>query len=259
MALNESRRKASAEGMAMQSAALQNMQQRGIGGAGQELAARLAAAQGTADTASQEGDRLMAMAQRGRLEALSRGGNLAGDISGQEFNQQSQIMTAQDRINQMRAQNTQDILSRNVGNRNAAAEANLRAAQSLSNSNVGISNAQQEHNKALLQAQFDNKMRMAQAKAGGSSAEATYQRQKAQDTAGMYAKAGSGLGQAIAGIAGLKNDPSNPSDKELDNKLNEYQPTSRVTAQPVNPSTYDAVDWATGKKNKSDLKPYWEK
>lgn len=199
-AMGQVRRQVAGDEKSNQAAILQNMQQRGIGGSGNELAAKLASSQGSANTEAMQAEQLLAQAQKNRLEALSQSGALAGDIGKTEFGQQAEIMSAQDRINQMRAANSQNVMGQNVSARNAAQQANLQQKQNIANMNTAESNRAQQYNKELLQQQFANKMGLANAKSGQELNQAAFYGQRAGDTQGMMGKLGAGAATAGAGI-----------------------------------------------------------
>jgi len=160
------RRGAAAQGQARQSAILSEMQQRGQGGSGAELIARLKSGQAEADRASQEGMALQQMLQQRALSALSQQGQLAGSVRNQEFGEQSDIAKSRDIINQFNTQNKQNVGQRNVSSQNQAQLGNLNARQQVADSAVAMRNRQQQYNKALEQQRYANEMTRAQAMAG---------------------------------------------------------------------------------------------
>lgn len=140
-------------------AIMQNMQARGMGGSGMEILAQLQNAQESASRRSARDTEVAGMAQQRALEALMQGGNMAGNIRNQDFSEQAQKAQAADAISRFNAQNRQAQENLNVGARNDAREKNLNAAQTLSNTNTGIRNQQQQYNKELIQRKFDNEMK----------------------------------------------------------------------------------------------------
>lgn len=161
--LEQTRRGAAAEAQAKSNQILQEMQQRGQGGSGAELIAKLKAAQGGADRQSAESLAIAKQAQERALSALSQGANLAGSVRGQEYGEQSDLAKARDIVNQFNTTNRQNVQQRNVGNQNQAQQLNLSNRQGISNANVGTRNQADQYNKQLLQQQFQNQM----SKAGG--------------------------------------------------------------------------------------------
>ena len=68
-----------------QQAIQQQMQARGQAGSGSELAARLLAAQGSANQASASADAVSSMAQQRALQAIMNQSNMAGSLASQQF------------------------------------------------------------------------------------------------------------------------------------------------------------------------------
>lgn len=197
-AMRELRRQSAAEAQAKQGQILQEMSQRGTLGGGMELASRMGAAQSGANRLSSEGDRLAQMAQERALQAISQKGNLAGNIRGQEFGEQSQMAQAADAISRFNAQNQQSVESRNVSASNQARLRNLQEKQRIAEQQNAIQNYQQEKNKALIPQQFQQQMQLAGAKSGQYGQQAQLSGQQAANTANMWAGIGSGVGGGIA-------------------------------------------------------------
>ena len=199
-ALEQVRRGAASEAEAKQGQILQEMQQRGQGGSGAELIARLKAAQSGADRQSAEGLEIAKMAQQRALEALSQSANLAGSLRGQEYNEQSDLAKARDIVNRFNTENRQSVQQRNVGTQNQAQQFNLQNRQNMANQNVGLRNQQQQYNKELLQQQFQNQLQRAQGISGQLGNLATVNQQNAGRIAQQYAAIGQGIDQGLASI-----------------------------------------------------------
>lgn len=137
---------------------IQNMQERGMGGSGQELAARMIAGQQSGELANQAGLQAAASASDRGLQALMQAGNLGADLEKMQWGQGKDVASAQDIIDRFNTQNLRDVQSRNVGAKNEAQKYNLGLAQDVSNANVDLANKQQQYNKELLQKEFQNKM-----------------------------------------------------------------------------------------------------
>ena len=146
-------------------AILQNAQARGMGGSGLELMSQMKNQQDSATRKSQRDLDVAGMAQQRALDALMQGGNLAGQIQGQDFSQQAQTAQANDAIARFNAQNQQQVGMANVAANNDAQAKNMAVKQSIADSNTGTRNAQQQYNKQLIQKNFENEM----AKRGGQT------------------------------------------------------------------------------------------
>lgn len=185
-----------------------NMRQRGVQGSGLELAAQLQAQQASADRASQAGLDEAASAMQRRMAALEAMGQLGGSIRGQDFGEQADVAQAQDAVSRFNAANRQDVVSRNTGARNDAAEANWRNRQGIANNNTSTRLDIANQNNSLLadQARFRNStneqrygrvegregLRSGIAMDRGN-AQANAAMQQGQATSNMY----SGIGQGI--------------------------------------------------------------
>lgn len=202
-ALNASRRQVAGDEQAKDQSIQQNLAARGASGGGLELATRLAANQGAANTAAQQSDQTMAMAQNRMLQATAQAGQLGGQMQGQQFNQQAQQASAQDAISRFNAQQAAATGAANVNANNAAQAANLAAKQSIANANVGTSNAQQQYNKNLANQNFNQQMTLAGARAGQNQNMGNALGTQANATAGAYANMGAGAGQMALGAAKL--------------------------------------------------------
>ena len=177
------------------------MQQRGQGGSGAELMARLQSNQSGADRLQQaELEQAKAM-QQARMAALTQQANMSGQLRSQDYGEQSNLAKAKDLINQFNAQNAQGVQQRNVGTKNNAQLTNLQNQQNIANMNTELKNKQQINNKGLLQQQFGNQMQLASAKAGQYGNQAQVADQQAAQTAGMWAGIGQGVGSGIAGFS----------------------------------------------------------
>lgn len=195
---------------------LQSYQQRGLGGAGSELAAQLQAASAGSAQSAEQGTQLAAQAQRAALEAAREYGALGGQIRGQEFDIARTKASAEDQAAMARFNEAVGRQQRNVATRMGVQQQNLAARQRASDLNVGasqeeakrrVSGAAQTYQLALNRAGLRSGalQQMGQAYAG-----------QGQQTAGMVSGVGTGLGQGL--IAGgtylAERDANKPSDQK---------------------------------------------
>lgn len=204
-ALNSVLNKTNQQANANNQAVLQNMQQRGIGGSGNELAAKMLNNQAAANASSQQGLDIAGQASQRALQAIMNAGNLGGQMESMQFGQDSQKAQAQDIINKYNAMNQQQVSNTNVGTRNAAQAQNLANKQSLMNSNTGLANQQQVHNKGLVQQDFSNQLTKAGAAAGAQGKAADQAQAQANATGQMWSGIGTGIGQGAAGVGSYFN------------------------------------------------------
>lgn len=190
-------RESAQRGAAQQATILQNLAQRGAGGSGMELAARMAAAQGQTQQEAESSDRLAAQAHNRALQAMLSAGELGGKVREQEFGEKSAAAKAADAIAQFNAQQRSSAQMRNVEAANRAAESQALQQQRMEEERARIANLQEMQNKSLLQQQFQNQMSKAQAMQAPLSAQAASQQKAAAATGAGIAGALGGIGSAI--------------------------------------------------------------
>jgi len=212
-AMQEINRNTGAQNQAQQKQIIQNLAQRGMGGSGAELAARLSANQSSADTASKQSNALQQEALQRQLQAITQGANLGSSIESQNYGEASNTAAMQNAINQFNAQQKAASQNYNVSAQNQAQAQNLANKQNVANTNVGLSNQQQQYNKGLYQTQFSNQMAKAGGQAGQLNNIAAGNQQNAANTSNMYSGIGQGVGTALTGIANNQAKQSAADDK----------------------------------------------
>lgn len=200
--INDVRRNVAQDQQAADAAIMQSMNARGAGGSGVELAQRLISGQGQADRASQEGDRIAAMANQQALEAIMKGGQLGGDIRTQEFNEEARKAEAQDVINRFNTANRQAQSNANVNLRNTAQASNLAEAQRIADSNTGTRNYQQKYNKELVVDDYDRQLEKAKAMKTALGDQAKNAQASSDRSNAEFANVMSGIQGAATGIVG---------------------------------------------------------
>ncbi len=182
-----------------------DMARRGQLGSGMALQAQLGGAQAAGDRDAQMRLRALGGAQDRALQAIQGAGDLAGKMQGQDFDRQSAVASARDRINQFNTQNAQNVQQRNVAARNNAQQFNLENAQKLSNANADIGNKEQQYNSELQQKNFENEMQRSGAIANAYTGAANQAAQKAGQSRQAWGAIGSGLGQMATSNQQQKN------------------------------------------------------
>lgn len=210
----------------------QSFQQRGMGGAGAELANKLISAQEGTNRLSSEGDDIAAEASKRALEALSNQANVAGQVRSQDYQKSSDMAAAKDRISQFNAQNSQAVQARNVQNRNAAQQQNLAEAQRVQDLNTQQINAEKLRDVQAKEQLWQNQLAYGQAKANSRSGLANYYQNDAKQTAEQWQKMGAGVDATInSGIgAAAKSDKKSKENiesakdgvEDMLDKLSEY-------------------------------------
>ncbi len=207
-ALNQVRSEVQRDSQAKQGQILQQMQARGLGGSGAELLAQLSSAQAGDDRASMEGDNIAAQASRNALEAMVQGGQLAGNIRGQDFDVNRTRAAAEDEVNRFNVQNAIGRQTRNVGMGNQAQQQNLSEKQRVQDANTQMSN-QELYRQAEAQRQnWLDRMNQAQAKAQAKTGQAQNLQGQAAQTGQMWQSIGSGVGAAAGAAANYAGKPA---------------------------------------------------
>lgn len=173
---------------------------RGQAGSGMALQAQLGGAQQAGDRDSQARLQSLGTAQDRALQSIVGAGDLAGKLGQQDYQRQSDLAQAKDRINQFNTQNAQAVQQRNTAAQNAAQAENLENRQKVSNVNTDTYNKEEQYNKGLSQQNFENQMQQAQAESnaytgGASNARQEQQRQDQQVGGGISA-----IGQVATGM-----------------------------------------------------------
>lgn len=183
---------------AMQGQIMQNIQSRGHGGSGIELAQRLAAQQQSADALQKAHLQQAAQQNALRLQAAQASMGALGNLRSQNYQQQLNLANAQDQRSMANWQNQQGIMNQNTGNLNDAQKFNLANRQRLMDNNTQLSNqAYMYNNGARQQQQYAMEMQKAQAMAGQATQAANQQYNQAGQTAGMWSGIGQGIGTIL--------------------------------------------------------------
>ena len=185
---------------------LQSYQQRGLGGAGSELAAQLQAASAGSAQAGEQGLQLAAQAQRAALEAAREYGALGGQIRGQEFDIARTKAGAEDQAAMARFNEAVARQQRNVATRMGVQQQNLATRQRVAEQNVAQANAELQRQRAAEAQQYGLAMQRAQLRSAAQQGIGQAQAGQAGQTAGMWSGLGAGIGQGLiaAGVYGAK-------------------------------------------------------
>lgn len=211
-ALNQERANTQTDIEAKRQQILQQAQQRGQAGGGQELAAQLMASQSGANNESAASDRLAAMAQQNAMSAAASMGQLGSQVRQQDFGVNEAKAQAADQMNRFNVQNQLSQQQRNVAAGNAGQQFNLQNAQNVSNANVNQSNQEQYNQLQRQMQEVQYNQNLAQLKAGAHMGQIPLITQQGQTQAQGKQDLYGGLGQAVAGgIGAFSNQGSNSS------------------------------------------------
>ena len=218
--MNRALNQSGSQARGQREAVMQNMQARGLGGSGMELLAQLQANQAAQNQANQNSLDIAGMAQQRALDAIMQGGQMAGQMRGQDFEMEARRAAAKDAINQFNAtnlygmnQNNANTINNmamynqgrnlgvdqtNVGAVNAARAGNLQARQAISNANTDLGNQETLQNKVQNPMQnFQNKAQVNNVRQGAYQGaitaednKAARKDQKRSDMIGATTKAG---------------------------------------------------------------------
>lgn len=217
-ALNQIQNQQNQAEQANQQSIIQNMQQRGVGGGGAELAARLSGAQNSANMGQQAGLNIAGQSQMAALQALMNSGQLGSQMETQQFGESAQKAAAQDAINRYNTMNQQQVQAANVGSRNQAQAANLANAQSLSNANTQLGNQQNMYNAQLPQQVYQNQLNRAGMAAGTSNQTYNALQNQGNLNANMWNSIGSGVGQGAAAIGAYGQNQANMTNQNANSQ-----------------------------------------
>lgn len=185
------KRQSASQNQAQQSSILQDMAQRGMGGSGSELAARLQASQNTANMGGQNALQIAAENLQAKRDALSRAGSLASGIESKDFQQQQSTAQAVDAINRANWANRQDVQNRN-----------LTQQQQMANMQSQMRTAQRAQDVSATQGAQDSAMQLAGNKAGVLTGQAQMLQNQATNAQKLAANQKPGMGSAMLSGAG---------------------------------------------------------
>lgn len=207
-AINKAKLDIANQNQAQQSQIIQNMAQRGMGGAGAELAARLGAQQQGSNMLSQQGMDLASTASRNALDAARLSGDFAGQIGQQQFQRDTARAEAEDAVNRFNIENAMGRQSRNVDRSNAANEYNVKRQQYVSDLNVQQQNAELLRQREAERQRWLDQLGLAKAKAGQHVNLANQSMQSAQQVASDWGNISGGFGTMLGGTMGAATTPS---------------------------------------------------
>lgn len=178
---------------------LQNLQQRGIGGGGSEIMANLAGQDAARRSAFEQSQGLAGEASSRALQAMLGGGQLAGEIRGQEFGQAQSEAARNDLTNRFNISAQRENQQRNIMAQNQAQAANLAQAQALHNQNVGALNQELYRQRNAQQQMYQNQLNRAQMQMGALQGIAQQHQQRAGNIQAGFGQMGAGVGYGLMG------------------------------------------------------------
>lgn len=201
--INDLKRGVAQQANARDASLQMQMQQRGLGGSGQELMSRMLASQSAAQQQSVDSDNLARQAYTQKLAAIQQLADTAGQAQSREFGQQAQVASAGDEATKYITNLNAQVQSTNVAQRNAAARSRAELQQDLENQRVATANAEQQYNKQLQQQQYENQLQKAGLATSAYTGAATGALQAGATAAANKQQMWSGIGNAAMGGAQL--------------------------------------------------------
>lgn len=196
-AMQDMLRQSQAQEMANRKSILENRAARGMSGSGDELAAALSASQGSSNQAQDNSLKIAAQAMQNRLGALTSSASMAQAIESGDYNRAANIAKERDTIANFNAQLQAGAQQRNVASQNEALARNLSNAQRIADANTGTRNVQQQHNKSLLQQEYENKLKRLSGMSGASANLSNAYAARGDATARQSQMIGSGIGSLM--------------------------------------------------------------
>jgi hypothetical protein len=150
------------------------LRQRGLGGAGQEYAAMLAANQGASNNAQQFYGNAMQTALQRQLQATQNAGSLAGGIRQQSDAVSQAMANINNQFNSQVQQLRTNAAMNAAQTRNAAQAANLAGRQGVANENVDITNQNADLTRQIQQQNYNNRLQWLSGKTNAMNGVANY-------------------------------------------------------------------------------------
>lgn len=173
----------------------QQMQARGIGGSGAELAAQLSGQQSQANVDSLAALKAGSMASQAALEGARASGSLAGQIGQQEYQQEANKATAQDATSRFNVQNQIQSQRSNIENQNIAQQRNLQEQQRIQDVNAATANQEKARQSQARRQKWQDDMNRTIAMANAKNQQAASMMQDAAGIDQGFASTMQGVGQ----------------------------------------------------------------
>lgn len=183
---------------ARQQSLIQNMQARGQGGGGAEIAARLQSSQDAANRQSQAGLDATGASSQAAMNALQQLGSVAGNVRSQDYGVAKDKAAAADLRNRFNTQAAMTRQTTNVGAQNQGQERNLERAEKVSDTNVALDNQELLRQNQAKRQYWEDQAARSGMRAGALQGRSKIQTGSANDTSGLWG----GIGTALGGAAG---------------------------------------------------------
>lgn len=176
---------------------MQSFAQRGMGGAGNELAAQLQQAQASANQASTGGDQIAAASAENALNSIRQAGDLSGQVRSQDFNVANTKASAADQFNRFNTENQISRQTRNIGSQNNAQATNLANNQDIANKNTSTANNELLRQNQAKRDYWDDQLKRTTLRSNAAGGNATVLNNQADSTAKKWAGVGSSVSSGL--------------------------------------------------------------
>jgi len=197
----QQQRAAEQEAGAQRAGIIEGLRARGLADSGAGLRAQLRSADEMAEKQSMLSQQRSAQASQRALQSMVQAGELGGRIRGQEFDVARTLAAAEDEMGRFNISNKMSQEARRVGMENQARQYNLSMQQDIANRNIQQMNAERQRQREAEQRMYQNKLAVAQLKAGAYGAQAQQAQQQAGATQQAWTQAGQGVAQGIGAYA----------------------------------------------------------
>lgn len=199
-AFAQARQEAGKESQGRLQSILQQMQAKGMGGSGAELAAQLSTSQAGDEQLAAEGQRIAAERAKASRDAIGALVSGSTQLRGQDFDIAKAKAAAEDELNRFRVGMEADQQARNIAAKNRAMELNLAEKQRIADANTAMANAEQARQNDARLRDWNSKMDYARAKGGIYNDQASQRLREGEAAAQGWAQIGQGVGGAVTGI-----------------------------------------------------------
>lgn len=214
-------RKANSQAVSQRNATLQDRQQRGIAGGGDELAANLMGNEQAASRLSEANLQQSIAQAEARKQAINQLASQSTSVRAQDYDEQARLAEARDLVNQYNTKNQQNVKNANTSASNVAGQSNLSNRQAHADGVTGIRNQTAQYNAQIPMQIYNAKMGNASQMGQIAMQDSKNQRQDSANTGAALAQ----IGQGVAGaVSASKSTPAAPGSGENVANESAYDP-----------------------------------
>jgi hypothetical protein len=181
------------------------LQARGLGGSGAELAGRLAANQVAANNANQNYNAALQAAMTRQINAINNAGTLAGNIRGESGTISKNMADIANTFNTQVQKLRTDAAQNAAQIQNEAQKFNELGQQTVANNNVATANNNLQYHNNLAQTMFNDQVQKTQGAAGAIGQQATQSNAESAAYAQRAASDQQALNSGLSSLGDLAN------------------------------------------------------